>query len=57
MEKLRRSSFMDTANAEVFIHQLRKYSLYQILEMFVVLGVAGFQVHLLKKMFRSDSIL
>ena len=36
---------------------LMKYSGYQFFEILVVILVTAFQVHLVKKLFRSDSIL
>lgn len=36
---------------------LKRYSGYQFFEMLAVLAVTGFQVHLIKKMFTTDSIV
>ena len=48
---------MDRANNETMMDFLRKYSGYQFVEMLLVILVTGFQVHLIKKMFKTDSIL
>lgn len=51
------NSMMDKTNNEIMINSIRKYSGYQFLEMIVVIGIAGFQVHFIKKLFKNDSIL
>lgn len=48
---------MDKTNNEIMINSMRKYSGYQFIEMLVVVIIAGFQVHLIKKLFQNDSIL
>lgn len=56
-EKLRLNSMMDRINNETMMDFLMKYSGYQFFEILVVILVTAFQVHLVKKLFRSDSIL
>lgn len=48
---------MDRINNETMMGFLRKYSGYQFIEMLVVIVVSAFQVHLVKNMFQTDSIL
>lgn len=48
---------MDKTNNEIMINSMRKYSGYQFIEMLVVVIIAAFQVHLIKKLFQNDSIL
>lgn len=48
---------MDKVNNEIFLNSLTSYSGYQFVEMVFVLAVTVFQVHMIKKMFRDDSIL
>jgi hypothetical protein len=56
-ERLRRNSMMDKVNNKTMMEFLKRYSGYQFFEMLAVLAVTGFQVHLIKKMFTSDSIV
>lgn len=48
---------MDKVNNKTMMEFLKRYSGYQFFEMLAVLAVTGFQVHLIKKMFTSDSIV
>ena len=48
---------MDRVNNDTMMDFLMKYSGYQFFEILAVLLVTGFQVHLIKKLFKSDSIL
>jgi len=56
-ERLRRNSMMDKVNNKTMMEFLKRYSGYQFFEMLAVLAVTGFQVHLIKKMFTTDSIV
>lgn len=48
---------MDRINNETMMGFLQKYSGYQFIEMLIVIIVSAFQVHLVKNMFQTDSIL
>jgi hypothetical protein len=56
-EKLKRQAVWDRVNSEVMIGVVKKYSGYQFVEMLVVVVVCAYQVHVVKRMFKTDSVL
>lgn len=56
-DRLKRNGMMDAVNNDIMMGFLKKYSGYQFVEMLVVLVVCAYQVHLVKSLFKTDSIL